>query len=349
MSKKIKFDIKKIKDVKNLGVKFGEGYDKIQSNVPLMICTCIAAFVVMGLVCLVVFLSNVKGPEQVLVPNVQGKQLEEALLELQVKELYPKISLRYSEIPGDKGSIIEQSPKAGAIVKGYSRVSLVVSRGVVADEVGDYVGKTFDEVQLNLQTLFAGQTKPLIVLADPEYIPSVEDAGKILEQNPLPGTKITEPVTVQLVVSRGASFENTRAPWVVGQSVNDFLQTIARTKVVFDIESHIAEEGEVAGTVVSQDQIEEEFIPNYSHVGVQMAMPSEPINDNVYGIFTAQLSVYPFPVAMRLEAVPAEGATYTILNFNHPGGNLSIPYAVPAGTTLVLTVVDKVEARKLVN
>ena len=36
-------------------------------------------------------------------------------------------------------------------------------------------------------------------------------------------------------------------------------------------------------------------------------------------------------------------------SFNHPGGNLTIPYEVPRGTTLVLSVADKVEARKLVE
>jgi beta-lactam-binding protein with PASTA domain len=41
---------------------------------------------------------------------------------------------------------LEQSPEAGAIVKGYSRVSLVVSRGVVVDTVGNYVGMNIDDL-----------------------------------------------------------------------------------------------------------------------------------------------------------------------------------------------------------
>ena len=341
--------VKKERKPFHFGVKFEEGYGKLQSSIPVLIITCVLALVLMLFVTLVVFFNNVQGPEKVLVPNVIGKNLEDALLEMQVKELYPKINLRYSDLPGDEGTILEQDPDAGAIVKGYSRVSLVVSRGVVVDKVEDYVGKTVDEVQIRLQTLFAGQTRPLIVLATPEYKPDTSDAGTILEQDPPAGTSISEPVTVQLIVSRGPNYENTKAPWIIGQSVNDLLQTTTRSKIVFDITSHVALPEENAGTVVDQQRFDSEYVPNYTRVTVDMAMPKEEMNGNVYGIFQATLSNYPYPVPMKLDAIPTEGDAYTIVSFNHPGGNLTIPYAVPKGTQLVLYVVDKVQSRKTVN
>ena len=341
--------VKKERKPFHFGVKFEEGYGKLQSSIPVLIITCVLALVLMLFVTLVVFFNNVQGPEKVLVPNVIGKNLEDALLEMQVKELYPKINLRYSDLPGDEGTILEQDPDAGAIVKGYSRVSLVVSRGVVVDKVEDYVGKTVDEVQIRLQTLFAGQTRPLIVLATPEYKQDTSDAGTILEQDPPAGTSISEPVTVQLIVSRGPNYENTKAPWIIGQSVNDLLQTITRSKIVFDITSHVALPEENAGTVVDQQRFDSEYVPNYTRVTVDMAMPKEEMNGNVYGIFQATLSNYPYPVPMKLDAIPTEGDAYTIVSFNHPGGNLTIPYAVPKGTQLVLYVVDKVQSRKTVN
>lgn len=342
----MKFKLKKPKDVR---VNFENAYEKLQSNIPVLIITCIAAIFVMGFVAFAIFFANVKGPEKVLVPNVTGKTLEDALLEMQVKELYPKINLRYSDVPGDEGTIIEQSPKAGAIVKGYSRVSLVVSRGVIVDKVDDYVGMKIDDVQMKIQTLFAGQTKPLIVLATPEYIPDVTEAGIILEQDPPAGTSISEPVTVQLIVSRGPNFENTRTPNVLGQSINDLLQTITRSKIVFDITSHNAEKGETPGTVVSQQEFDSEFVPNYTRVQVEMAFAKSSNDENVTGIFAENVVNYPYPVAMRLEAIPSEGDAFTVVSFNHPGGNVTIPYSVPHGTTLVLYVADKVVTKKSVN
>ena len=326
-----------------------ESFNTFQKSIPAIIITFFVALIIMGLSCIGVFFMNVKGEEQVLVPNVVGKKWDEALLEMQTKELYPRITLRYSENPGDEGKILEQEPEAGSIVKGYSRVSLVISRGIVIDEVGDYIGKNLDDVKMSLQTLFAGQTKPLIILAEPEYKPDLSDPGTILEQDPPEGFRITEPVTVQLVVSRGPNYENTRRPYVIGQSINDLLQTIARSKIVFDITGHEAKDGEKAGTVVSQQKIDDEYVPNYTRITVEMALPKDSDDENISGIFQSKIALYPYPVPMRLEAVPEEGNSYTILNFSHPGGNVTIPYSVAKGTTLILYVVDKVTDRLVVE
>jgi len=334
---------------KNLRVGFSDGFDKLQSSIPALVIVVITTFILMILACCAVFFTNIKGAEKVLVPNVIGKKWDEAFIEMQIKELYPKINLRYSNVPGDEGLILEQDPQPGSIVKGYSRVNLVISRGVVIDAVGSYVGKNLSEVQMSLQTLFAGQTKPLITLDTPSYIPDASDAGTILEQDPPEGSKISEPVLVKLVVSRGPNYENTRRPYVIGQSINDLLQTIARTKIVFDITSHTATDQEKPGTVVSQQEIPDEFVPNYTRVTVEMALPESGAGDNVYGIFQEKLPEYPYPVPMKLDAYPAEGTSYTIVSFNHPGGNLTIPYEVPRGTSLVLSVAEKVEARKTVE
>ena len=330
-------------------VNFSESYEHFQANIPAFLAICLCAFALMCFAAFAVFFMNVKGPEKVLVPNVIGKNLEDALLEMQVKELYPKISLRYSDTPGDEGTILDQSPDAGAIVKGYSRVSLVVSRGVIVDKVDEYTGLNIEDVRMKLQTLFAGQTKPLIVLAEPEYKPDASDAGTILEQDPPAGTKISEPVTVQLVVSRGPNYENTRAPYLIGQSVNDLLQIITRSKLVFDITAHTPSDDEKPGTVVDQQAFDSEFVPNYTRVTVEMALPSGEYNDNIYGIYQEKVPDYPYPVPMKIEAYPPEGNSYTLLSFNHPGGNVTVPYSVPKGTTLELSVVNKVVSKKTVN
>lgn len=337
---------KKVKDYRPSRVGVNSYFESLQANGKNLILTVIAAVIVMVFFCLVVFFIHVKGPEEVMVPEVRGKELTEALLEMQKKELYPKITLRYSDVPGDKGKILDQSPSSGSIVKGYSRVSLVVSRGVIVDHVENYVGQNLDELKMNFQTLFAGQAQPLIVLAEPEYKPDTTPAGTILEQDPPEGTDISEPVTLHLVVSRGATFENTRVPKLKGQTVNDILQTVARSRIIFDFTSHTPSVSEKPGTVVDQQTFEEEFIPNYSRMAVQMALPGGEYEGNVYGIFSAELTEYPYPVAMRLDATTSDGNTYTLVNFLHTGSSLTLPYAVPRESVLTLYVVDK-EQKKI--
>lgn len=340
---------KKVKSLRPPKFSFHDFFERLQSCGGVLAAAVIATVFVMIFFCCAVFFVNLRGPEKVMVPEVRGKQLEDALIEMQAKELYPKITRRYSETPDDEGTILEQNPPAGSIVKGYSRVSLVVSRGIIVDHVENYIGQNIEDVRLRLQTLFAGSSRPLIVLENPVYRPDVSDAGTILEQEPPEGTNISEPVSVKFVVSRGPDFENTRVPNLVGNSVNDVLQVIARSRLVFDFTSHTAADGENAGTVVSQQTFEGEFVRNYTRVRVDMALPAGSDGDNVYGIFTAELTEYPYPVPMRLDAVTADGGAYTLVSFMHPGASVTLPYAVPKDTALVLYVVDKAAKKMTVR
>ena len=93
-------------NIKECRVSFVNGMQSLQANGKALFITVILAVVVMVLSCLAVFFATVKGPEKVLVPQVEGKELTQALLEMQVKELYPKIQLRYDEQPS--GTILSQ-------------------------------------------------------------------------------------------------------------------------------------------------------------------------------------------------------------------------------------------------
>ena len=321
-------------------IDFHNFFEKLQSSTGALVITVIISIVVMACACLAIFFINVRGPEEVMVPEVRGKPLTDALIEMQNKELYPKITLRYSDVLGDEGTILDQNPDSGSIVKGYSRVNLVVSRGAVVESVENYVGMNYDDLKLKLQTLFAGSQKALIILDEPMYKADVADAGTILEQEPPEGTEISEPVTLKLVVSKGPNFENTRVPNLIGASINDMLQTISRSKIIFDIFSHTAQGGEKPGTVVKQQEFDTEFIKNYTRMQIDFALPARSEDENVMGIYQTELSDYPYPVPMRLDVITPE-ETYTLINFNHIGGRITIPYSVPKNSTLTLYVVDK--------
>lgn len=335
---------KKKFNINDIRFNFVNQIDSLRNGGKPLLWTIIFTFVVMVLVCLAVFFASVQGAEQVLVPNVLGKDLETALLEMQAKELYPKISLKYSDIPGDEGTILDQNPGAGAIVKAYRRINLTVSRGLIVDQVADYTGQKYDDVKMLLQTQFTGQ-KQLIVLADPVYKADLSEAGTILEQDPPAGTQIVDPVTVQLVVSRGNTFENTKRPVIAGKDLNSLLRIMSSSKVVYEFTSHIAEEGEKAGTVISEDEYTDEYVPNYTRIHAEIAFPKRGADDLVYGLFTATLADFPFDVAVRLDATDAEGNTTNYITMRHTGNLLTIPYAVQPGTVLTLFVGDNETAQ----
>ena len=152
----------------------------------------------------VTFSIAVRGQPETLVPNLQGRDVLDALVDLQSKELYPDIQIQYSaEI--DKNLVISQRPAAGTLVKAGKRVTLRVSKGPVIDKVENYVGMTLDDVKIHLQTLFASHSPNLLIKEPILYRhENGTPPGKVLAQSPLPGTKITGLTYLELVVSQEA-------------------------------------------------------------------------------------------------------------------------------------------------
>lgn len=334
-------------NIQDCRVSFIKGMENLQANGRALFVTIILAVVVMLLTCLAVFFATVKGPEKVLVPEVEGKELTQALLEMQVKELYPKIQLRYDEQPS--GTILSQSPSSGAIVKAGTRVNLTVSRGAIVSEVGNYIGQKYDDLKIDLTTMFTGSSRPLILLAEPVYKASLEEAGTILEQEPPAGTKISDPVTVNLIVSRGPSFDNTAVPRLVGKSVQEILALLPNLRVVLDFSAHKATKDEKENSVVSQQEFDSQYIENYTRMSVEMAFPVKPKDDLIYGIFETELAQFPYPVAMTVECIESNGQRSQLVALNHTGGHFSVPYAVTEGSELILRVAGKVAKRITIN
>ena len=126
----------------------------------------LGAIVLMLLAGIVAFMVSVRGQEQTMVPNVIGNDLENALVSLQEKELYPHIQLRYSSTPADKGTILEQDPNPGAIVKVKSKILLRVSKGSIIDMVDNYVGWNLDDLEIHLKSLISVHG-PLLSIQEP--------------------------------------------------------------------------------------------------------------------------------------------------------------------------------------
>lgn len=324
---------------KQLQVSFVDGMQKLETSGKSFFVIIISAIILMAFVCLAVFFLTVRGPEKVLVPEVEGSELTEALLKMQVKELYPKIQRRYDEKPA--GTVLSQSPNPGSIVKAGTRVTLTVSRGAVVTEVGSYVGQNYDNVKIDLATMFTGATRPLIVLADPVYKADTSDAGTILEQDPPAGTKISEPVTVNLIISRGPNYDNTRIPRYVGKSIQEMLNLLPASKLVIDFTSHKAQKDEKEGVIVSQQEIDKEFVPNYSRISVEFTIPQKVDEDESWGIFETTLAEYPYPVAMTVECLEPNGQRTVLTSMNHTGGKFTVPYCVETGSELILKVAGK--------
>jgi beta-lactam-binding protein with PASTA domain len=319
---------------------FGNGNEG-QSRLFVLLITALVVF--MGLTAAAVFFISVQGGEEIMVPDVRGKELTQALLELQVKELYPRLQLRHSQSVNDKGLILEQDPEAGSIVKAGRRIRLVVSEGVVLNTLGDYLGRNAEEVRMELKTLFSSSSssQPLLSLKEPflyEY--SSEPPMTILQQKPLPGTAISGPTALELVVSRGPEEALYMVPALAGLTITEALDQIGRSGINFTFLLQPNRNDGKPGTVVSQEPGAQAVITIDTRVSIGIVPPA-PRAGEVFALFRYTLEQNPYPLRMRLDARLPSGDTRSLLSVAYPGGELTVPYQLPVGSILRLSILDR--------
>jgi len=325
--------------------------DYVANHLKLFILSVAGLLFIVGIAAVSMFFIAVRGAEQVMIPEVRGKELTEALLELQVKELYPRLQLRYSQSSLDKGLIIEQEPRAGTIVKAGRRVRLVVSQGVMIDRVANFTGRNIDDVRLDLQTLYtASGGLPLLSLKEPlMYDVSNEAAGTILNQKPEPGTSISGPITLEFVVSRGPENTVTTIPQLTGLEISQALELIGRTGINFEFAIREPAANETGETVVLQSPPANTSAPIDTVVRLTVTAPKTLAEGEVFSLFRYSMPKNPYPLAVRLEALLPLGERVRLLSVEYPGGEFTVPYKLPAGSTLVLSLLNREIHREIVR
>jgi beta-lactam-binding protein with PASTA domain len=327
----------------NLDLDAIEGY--LANHLKLFVSMAIGLLVFVGLIAVSIFFIAVGGAEQTMVPDVRGKELTGALLELQVKELYPRISLRYSQSSLDKGQILEQDPPAGAIVKAGRRIRLVVSRGVLINTVEDYRGRDINDVRMDIQALFAEanpSSLPLLSLKEPliyEY--SAEAPGTILQQKPEPGEGISGPTALEFVVSRGPENAVVTVPNFTGLTIPAAIAELSRSGVDFVFSLRPGRGGEEGEMVVYQDPAAETQIPANTPVKLLVSSPSEVPEGEIFGLFSYTIPKNPYPLELRLEALLPGGGRTELINVLYRGGNFTVPYRLPPGAVLILSMLNR--------
>lgn len=304
----------------------------------------LAGILIMLLFALAVFFLVLRGPEKVMVPAVTGMDLSDALVVLQERELYPRVSLRFTDNPLDKNTILEQSPISGAIVKAGRRIKLTVSKGAVLDKIENYVGQDLEATKLHLQSLFSA-SRPLVTVREPPtYRFDDSQAGTILEQSPKAGTGISGPTVLELVVSKGPESAKAQVPEFSALDLPGSVALAEKSLFAVDFSMRQAKSGEKQGIVAEQTPEAGTSARISERVKVTLTAPATS-QGMITGIYVYNLPAYPYPVPVKLETLRSSGQRNLVASLKHPGGNFSMPFIVPAGSTFVLTVLDKEVAR----
>lgn len=294
----------------------------------------------------ITFSIAVRGQDETLVPNLEGKDVLDALMDLQSKELYPDIQVQYST-SYDRNIVISQRPAPGTLVKAGKIVTLRVSRGPVIDKVENYVGMTLDDVKIHLQTLFATHTPNLIIKEPILYrFENGTPPGKVLAQSPSPGTPITGLTYLELVVSQDQTGETILSVGdYVGKNFQEAIADLTKSNIPFIFTVQKSGAGKSPGSVIAQNPGPGEKIGYDQVVQLTMAAPGDVGKGNVFGLFQYSLPQEPIAVDISLDIVSGSDRK-NVLAMKHPGGPLAVPYIVPDGSDIVLTVLDQEVTRQ---
>ena len=286
---------------------------------------------------LIAFFLTIEGEEQTIVPDVRGMALENAMIELQYKGLFGHVELRVSPNPSDKGTVLNQDPRSGTLVKVGRKIDLRVSKGPVIDEVENVVGMNLSEVELQLQSMSTIYGAILKIKKPVMEVYSEIAAGTILEQKPVAGTKITELTEMELVVSRGPQGSLITVDDYIGLPFYDALLLFSQSNAPFVFSQQTASREQEPGTIISQSPAAGKDVEPGTLMQFIIASPERLPENMVYDILQRTLPDYPVPIDLSIEVISPTGDRKLLASMKHPGGLISIPYLEEVNSSIVVS------------
>lgn len=149
-----------------------------------------------------------QGPEEVEMPSFLGMTLREAKVALTQAGFVEGESEEVYDPEARPGIVLEQRPEPGEIVAKGTAVSLVLSKAAEPFALPDFRGQDFELVKQQLSSLGLPLGNSW-----PEYS-TIYPAGRVIEQNPAPGSLVEQGWPIDFVYSQGAPVPPAEEPEV---------------------------------------------------------------------------------------------------------------------------------------
>lgn len=282
-----------------------------------------------------VFSMTLRGMETVVVPDVEGSHVVDAIVRLQEQGVAAYVAARYHHDSSLKNHVLDQDPPAGAVVRLGKRIQLVVSRGTIVDVVRDYVGRRLDEVQLEVQQTFSAYDD-LISIGNVSYVFSPEEPGTILEQDPPAETPVSDAIALNLLVSRGIEPQKNVMDRYTGMDFETVLQRVSRLGMQFQF-ALSEEDSDTQGVVVAQSPEPDQALLAGRVIRLIISPVTPPQDDDlIFGLLPIGLDYYEAPVTIQVNAEMPNQLPRVLMQTTYLGGALTIPFLEPEGTILVV-------------
>ncbi|WP_071459401.1 Stk1 family PASTA domain-containing Ser/Thr kinase [Bacillus massilinigeriensis] len=159
-------------------------------GISTMIAALLAAFAIF-------VLPGLLGPQDKSVPDVSGKEVEDAVADLISAgfKIDEKKKIPSEEV--EEGRIIKTNPEAGSVAKEGAEIDLYISSGKKKFELDDYTGRSIAEVERLLERKGFKE-----IIKNEEFDES--EAGTILNQYPSAGEEMVPDETeIEFIISKG--------------------------------------------------------------------------------------------------------------------------------------------------
>jgi serine/threonine-protein kinase len=278
-----------------------------------------------AVVLLILWLTSAFGNEQqVSVPNVIGKQVDEATAELDDAGLSPRVEQVPSETV-DPGIVIDQDPKGGESVDESSTVTLQVSSGLGPVEIPDVRNRTVDEARQMLTDA------RLEVVVDPAEASNSVAKDSVIRTDPAAGETVEAGSTVHIIPSAGIT-----VPDVVNAPQEEAARTLQEAGFVVQVATEASDtvnQGLVirtdprGGTTASRGASVRMFVSTGSNTVAVPEVRGKTVDEARADLQARGLS------ASTVEAVSTPGNAGRVIDQNPAAGT-----RVDPGATVVLTI-----------
>jgi len=158
------------------------------------------------------------GGRKVVVPDVQGRRLEDAQAILEKEGLRSRVSFASYTKDFPESTVFSQNPKPGCLVKKGRKVDLMMSRGPQFVYVPYCIGNSLRGATLMIERAGLSLGEISKVREEGSY------HGEVIATEPRPGSKILRGERVNLLVSEGVRLPSFILPDLVGKAYPEVKQ-----------------------------------------------------------------------------------------------------------------------------
>jgi len=179
------------------------------------------------------------------VPNVVGKQKDEAIKILEDAGLNPVVQTSRYDQKYQKDHVIFQNPAPNLTVKSNRRIYLTISGGEPQIPMPSLIGKTIRDATVTLERLG-------LSIGKIDSIESEFPAGIIVEQQYFQGKEISKGSAVNFKLSIGPQVGMVRVPSLFGQTLSEAEKILKNNSLRVGNKVYIFSQNYLPNTVVDQ-------------------------------------------------------------------------------------------------